>query len=86
MRGAEQQMEVVLHENVGIQEDAGAPDAVGKLLQKAVPIIIGPEDVLTPVAARNNVIEGIGKVNAQWSGHGGILRQETSLVKLIIKV
>jgi len=37
---------------------------------------LGPDDVLVPVTARGDVIDGAGEFDAQRSGHAGTLRSE----------
>jgi hypothetical protein len=62
-------MEVVVHQDIGIQRDARKVQVVRQLAQEPLPVVVAAEDVGAAVPAAGNVIEGVGKVNAWWARH-----------------
>lgn len=63
-------MKVIVHQAVGVQPKAKAGDNFPKHSEKMLPVLVIQEDALQGVAPGSNVVEGSGKLNAQWASHG----------------
>ena len=77
---------MIVHQDVGIQEDAGRAHAITKLPEEAEAVVVGPEDVRAPVPAGTGVVEGVGEADSRRSRYGDILIESAATVKLILKV
>jgi len=70
---------VVAHQAVGQDIGVKARQCIGKHVELAQAVGVVPIDRLETVAARGDVINGAGELDAQWSGHGrgGYMRDLT---------
>ena len=66
---------VVAHQAVGQHLRIEAVRRLRQHGQQSVPVVISIEDRLAPIAARSHVIDGTGKLDAQWAGHGPTIRR-----------
>ena len=74
----DEEMVVIVHQNVRVQQEAVLPDGVGQHRQEAVTIGIATEDRLTLVAARGDVVEGAGELDSERACHTRFDRGRTA--------
>jgi hypothetical protein len=62
---------LIAHETVAMHLPASLSAGLAQGLQESVPVFVIHEDVLPPVAAVHDMINGIRILNARFSSHGG---------------
>ena len=75
----EQQVHMVGHQRVGMDHAALAPCHVAQFAAIAEVVGVGEETGLAVVAALDDVLRNTGKIDAQWTGHGDGLRDESRI-------
>ncbi len=63
-------MVVVAHQAVGQRAGVEALEGLVEQVEEEPPVGVVHEDRLLPVATGGDVVDGIGKFNAQRAGHG----------------
>jgi len=84
-RRADQQVEVVVHQDEGVEEDRSGGHVVAELVEEPQPVGVGEEDRRPPISAGGDVVEGVGEIDARRPGHGLSIPRDRPRVKLIIK-
>src|SRR5437762_14270346 len=69
LRGLDDQMKVVGHQHPGGDAPAEAFDRLGDEAEEGFPIAVGEEDGALLIAARGEVVDGAGELEAKWSCH-----------------
>jgi hypothetical protein len=62
-------MIVIAHQAIGVAEPAKPVDDMGENRQPLRPIAVVHHDVLPGVAPTGDMVDGPGKLNAQWTRH-----------------
>ena len=63
------QVVVVHHQTIGVARPLEAIESLAQEIQKLAVVPIVVKDPLASVSARGDMIDGAGKLNAQWSCH-----------------
>ena len=78
--GLEQQVKVVAHQAIGIEQPALLPDLFGQRPDKGQPVPVAFEDRLLPIPAGGDVIDGAREFQSEGPGHAASLRREACKV------
>lgn len=70
LRGFQQKMVVVVHQAIGMAEPAEASHRLGQDRQPGLAIRVIARDPLAGVAPTGNMVDGVGKLKSQGTGHG----------------
>lgn len=63
------QVEVVIHQAVGMQEETKPGDHARQHSQKVLPVLVIEKDVLLDITTGGNVIQRPREFDAKWSSH-----------------
>jgi hypothetical protein len=64
-----QQMEMVVHEDIGVEYDRVDVQGLGENTQKCFAVVIIPEDVSSLISAARDMVHSAWILDAQLSGH-----------------
>ena len=64
-----EEMEVVVHQGVGVEDAAIGLKIVGQLSEEAVVVRVGEEHARAPVATRSDTVEPVSPINARRARH-----------------
>lgn len=67
VRCLNQQVVMVVHQTPRMACPVELGDDFFQSLQKHLPVLIVLKNILAPVTARGNMVESIGKLNADWA-------------------
>ena len=71
---------MVVHEDIGVEEDRIDVQGLGEDVQKCLAVVIIPEDVSSLVSAARHMVHRAWILDAQRSGHGPLLQWASRFV------
>lgn len=72
------QMEVIVHHAIGVEQEMKAGDHARQHPEKLLPVLVIEKDVLPGIASDRDVIERTGKFETEWSSHEESLAQQSN--------
>ncbi len=84
-RRACQEMEMIVHQDIGVQQDGERVEIVAKLAEKPPEVVFCPENLRPPVPTGRNVVDRIRKVDPWWACHSGSIARLLTSVKCKVK-
>jgi hypothetical protein len=75
---AQHQVVVIAHQAVGQRAGVEAVEGLGEQVEEESPVVVVQEDRLLPVATGGDVVDGVGKFDAQRAGHGRLESGKTA--------